>query len=421
MRLIVSLVIAVICMAGCIAAPFPGPSQTGSSPPIPTPQPVDGGSYQTGPPVEEAPYPQGASDTGFNASKFAEGHTSRLQSANSYTLEFRNSKLTYDGWRTATSLDLRVNIEANEVTGKRDQLYGERRRRDDIYVSDRTSFRKNLSGNSPKYGLLQGTYTSNQLTNKSIELAVYVTLARFNFTATQTMHRDGNVLIKYESTGIDGAKWADTPASNSTATIVIDESGIVRQLYSEAKWKSGAKIITSIKISDPGATNVGRPAWVDTAENEVTPNPRSPPNALFEAEQRTETLETSRGQISVTVVEFVLAGGDAVDPSSLEISVQSEGEVLTGYDLKSLQVPNGQLESASPFPDSDELEDGDKIRVVHVVPPDHQNSIRIDPDKGTVIAGGGEISNGGLRESHEVRLLWTHGQRTATVAEYEIE
>lgn len=406
------LLVAIVALAGCAGGPING-TVTPTGEPTATP-----------PPVEEAPFPTGASADGVNETQVAEGHRAALHDAGSYSMT-SNFTTVVRGQTSSLNITVRVDFADNAAIGASTIRRQGEEQENRIYARNGTGFLRITSQNSTEYNRLTGNTSAHALTDQLSGNTIRDVLQRFEFAATATERRDGEVLIIYKSTAVtgggtgEGSLPAGSLSNNSSATVVIDQSGVVRGLSVGAIFQSGPRAHLSLSHSKVGTATVERPDWADRAESETTPVPTTP-EVQIETSQKNATIETANGTVTAPVVTLRHAGGDAVERSKLEVMVFTDGRQAAGYDVNSLAVPDGQLESTDPLNGTGSLEAGRSIRIVHVVPKEHHDSIRLDPASGTLTAGDGAITDGRLASGDSISLVWTGKQRPRVIATYEV-
>ncbi|RRJ28058.1 DUF7537 family lipoprotein [Halocatena pleomorpha] len=90
------------------------------------------------------------------------------------------------------------------------------------------------------------------------------------YEAAGTVTRDGETLLRYNSTG--GANPTMNTNEPVNSTLLIDEEGIIRQFTVTITHFSNSKIPTvtiSYRTTDIDSTTVEKPDWVETARKQA--------------------------------------------------------------------------------------------------------------------------------------------------------
>lgn len=439
-RLALCLILSMAMLTGCLGDPLVG---AGSETNGPTPSSKVSSTASTpAPSINQVSYPEGASVDGLTPKTIKRTHHDGLKEAGNYSIHFESSSVGPNSTSTVSmegEVSLRqdiVNYTAHSDLHHQNSTY-------DVYNREGTGFERSRGGEKISYSRTPRNTSAQYVTTLTSTHIVGGLITRYNFTATETETEDGTVLINYQSTGINnsavgtGIFGTAEFTNNSSANLTIDEFGIVRTVSARASTESGYKLTVSMNVSDIGETTVTKPAWIGTAESKTTPlhstqkTPTTPsepertpvpgPDIDLDWEQETRILETEAGNISTKVITFSHQAGDLVDRGNLHVEVKrANGPTLQGYDVEALRVPNGRLEAVDPLSGHGELGPSDTIRVVHVVPPEHQDSMRLSSENGTITAGDGAVSDGGIHQGDAVKVIWSHEENSQALAVYVV-
>jgi hypothetical protein len=401
-RVLAVVFVSLVALAGCTGAPPGGPGTQTATPP----------------PLEEVQFPNGTADDGIEAGVLTDTHQRTLQAAGTFAVTTSQLQRTARG-SVEQSVAARIDAERNAFSGRTAQG----NRRSDFYASNGTGFTRQRGEGGDSYGRITAEASAEAITDQLAVRPIQGALQQLRFRATGTDRLGGEVVIRFESTGLNTSPNGTDPASsldpNSSATLAVSESGVVKAADVRLIRKSGGATNLSVRISEVGSATVERPDWVDSAESETTPVPTTP-EVSISATQTNATLETAAGTVTAPVVTFQHEGGQAVTRSTLQVRVVTEGRPVPGYDVTALSAPGGRLESTAPLAGNGSIVAGDSIRVVHTVPQQYHDSIRLDPAAGTLTAGNGTVTDGRLSSGDQVLLIWSGGQRSSVLASYQV-
>lgn len=140
------------------------------------------------------------------------------------------------------------------------------------------------------------------------------------------------------------------------------------------------------------------------------------PNANFDSEQETTTLTVDAERVEVTRVTFRHEGGDEIDPQNLEVRMGSGPSHSLGL---------GADGAVAAF-ETDAVSKGDEVAVVATARLDREEaqsgvSFTVESVDGErrLTDGNGTVLE--LEPGDEVRLIWTDGERAATLRLLEVE
>ncbi|UPM41782.1 DUF7537 family lipoprotein [Halocatena salina] len=224
-------------------------------------------------------YPEGYNETGITDPELAaEQHNEALSEHDSYTKITNLTSPSGDGYAAAT---IRTN-NTNNHTGAtvKSRRSGKDTLKTEMYHNGDIGYTKSETDG---YGNTYTTYeaplssTRKSLVNPS-EFDKW--FANISFEATGTVTRNGETLLRYNSTDIVDPKTFFHTVGFSTmdsiesvnSTLLIDEEGIIRQFTIMTTYRSDGKTQTgtiSYRITNVDSTSVEKPDWVETARKQA--------------------------------------------------------------------------------------------------------------------------------------------------------
>lgn len=279
----------------------------GSAPETTTPLPP--------PPNGSVEYPPGYGPSGItNASRASNQFASTLARQDSYTAGYGRtiatpsnidnrtlSTIQFDAAVNATSRRVRTNMSVSNRSGEY---------RVATYQLGRRSYRleNGPSDTAPQYDTRNLTF--NETTTTASFASFEQFFASMDYGNAQLVTRDGDTLIRYDTTladpgGFFGPSAETDTIENFTGVVLTDQQGLIRQFsYSMNYEASGTPIEQSYEFSvtDLNTTSVSEPGWlaeatantslqmpVITTEQETkTPTPTGEP-LMTTTDTRTET------------------------------------------------------------------------------------------------------------------------------------
>lgn len=239
--------------------------------------PADGGeatSTATPAPATPTPvpftYPDGYSETGVTDSEAAAGaHTDGILSHDSFTVSYRaavqtpNRSVQVDFTQQVNTVERRAHL-VSAVTGGTNiaQYYAN----DTVYVRSESP-----STNQTSYTSRQQTLNLEEFTGTQF---VAPAVANASYGEAAVVERDGETLVRYEArelTNATGLLGSDTSTENVTsfsATLLVDEDGVVRRVeYRATVDRPGGErtLEVVVEVSELDSTTVQRPDWVNRA------------------------------------------------------------------------------------------------------------------------------------------------------------
>lgn len=239
--------------------------------------PADGGgATPTATPAPATPtpvpftYPDGYSETGITDSQDAAGaHTDGALSHDSFTVSYRAAVQTPDRsvqvnfTQQVNTVERRAHL-VSAVTGRTNiaQYYAN----DTVYVRSESP-----STNQTSYTSRQQPLNLEQVTGTQF---VAPAVANASYGEAAVVERDGETLVRYESqeltnaTGLLGSGISTENVTSFSATLLVDEDGVVRRVeYRATVDRPGGErtLEVVVEVSELDSTTVQRPDWVDRA------------------------------------------------------------------------------------------------------------------------------------------------------------
>jgi hypothetical protein len=419
-RLVLGLAV-VLVLAGCQGAPIPGddatPSTIGGDPAgsvgSDTPQ-----HSTVGPNASSFSFPNGTSPDGVDPAVVPATHHETLVNAQRYVM-MRS--------RTAGNQSIRsrfvVDHDRRRVRGERTVTGPESQRTIDVWATQDTAYYREGEpvGNGSFFGNYEEVTREWSSREWTAGPAIGAVLETYRFEADTVVTRNGSRVVRYRSTGLrePAAGGSSGVPSNGTATLAIDEAGVVRSIVVQPSQETDDRI--AFRIDEIGAAEVDRPEWVDVA---VGPAPVEVPDVNLTANASTVELRTANEKVETTAVWIHHQGGASVNASALDVTANR----ARAYDVRSLTSANDTLAPTRPFAHVGERFDpGESVRIVHTVSPRlYGGAVRITNGSVRVANRSGARtfpmleSDRSLRPGQGIRVLWNRS-RPQTLLTYTVE
>jgi hypothetical protein len=418
-RFVLALAV-MLLLAGCQAAAGPGADATPSTVGASTAERPAGDATDRPSTVDPStfPYPPGTSAEGLDPSVLPARHAEALVDARRYT--FVQSQTA--GNRTVTTR-LDVDHGRQRLVGVRRAGVAEDGQVVDIYATGDTLYRRQsqrlTNGSSiGNYEEQSRDWSRQELTARSALTAV---LETYQFDVESVRTRNDSRFVRYESTGPrePATRNAAPLPTNGTATVEVDDRGIVRRLVVEPDPERDDRL--AIAFRNLTSVAVPRPAWVDAATG---PPPVEVPTANLTANTTTVVLETAKATLETKAVWIHHEDGESLNASALDVTANR----ARAYDVRNRSTTNDTLTPVQPFADVGETFDpGESVRIVHTVPPHlYGGSVSIADGRLTM---SGRDSNRSFPTLQDQRSLWTDQEilvlwnrsRPQTLLTYDVE
>lgn len=222
-------------------------------------------------------YPSGYNESGITDSKKAlEQHTSTLAEYDNFSVKLNVSSSTSDVNLNSTSRIDSANKRAHtvfDITRSGQQLTLA------TYQANNTSYRKvDLSILGTRYNATNQSFSSfkENLSGRSL---IQTGFGNMSFEGADQVTRDGETLLRYNSTNVTNAEpftrsvmsGNNTSVDNFNATVLVGQEGLVRSItYSIAYPTSGKteRLTATYRVTKLNATTVEKPDWVEKAKSQ---------------------------------------------------------------------------------------------------------------------------------------------------------
>lgn len=274
---VATLVVAsMLLLAGCSFGGTGSPTATDASGDT-TDQPdgstvTDDSSGGT-PAGQSATYPDGYTESGVaNATKASSSHRSALAASGGFAVDY-DATVTTPNATTNVQYDQRVETESREVFRRTNVSSGDVTGLVVRYYADDTVYFKSRQPGSEEttYGNQSQSYSLGSFTGVEF---VRPALEDVTYGSSEVTTRDGTDVVVYSDAtlesadGLFGNSIEMANVSDFSATLVVDKSGVVRELrYSATIDRSGADRTVEVRVGVSGidATTVDEPAWLSQA------------------------------------------------------------------------------------------------------------------------------------------------------------
>lgn len=294
-------------------------------------------------------YPSGYDASGITDSRrAAEEHASTLFDRESFTVSL-NVTGTTGGSPFAVTAVQRADIDAERIATNVTASGGFVRLTADSYrTADTVYTRQNSSlAAEPRYDVSREPFSVNETTTAPTSRTLQQYLGNASYGSAQPVTRDGETLIRYESTELlDASAFfnesvADENVSDFRASVLVDSEGLIHELTYSATYidSAGEQVdeTTRYQVTEVDTTTVPEPDWLGEARASVDTT-------------GTETSPTTRTG-SATTSTPATAQKEAVSttPSPTATPVETEATATESGTLTGTRTGGGEDESSGAF------------------------------------------------------------------------
>lgn len=218
-------------------------------------------------------YPAGFDADGVtNRTAATRGHREQLLASSGFAVTY-DANVTEPGNTTTVSYAQAVETGSEEVHWRMNvSSGGQTGSRAQYYANDTVYSRTNAVGSdAPRYGNQSNEYALGPFTGLDF---VRPALVDVSYGSSEETTHDGTPAVVYSdasiesTTGLFGQGTDPANVSEFSATLVVGDDGIVRELrYSATVTNDGTArtVEVTVTVTDVGETTVSRPAWVSEA------------------------------------------------------------------------------------------------------------------------------------------------------------
>jgi hypothetical protein len=220
--------------------------------------------------LDDVSNPPGVSANGTDLAKLSDAHAAALNGS-SFTLTFdvaQNSSAANRsmGATAAVGADRRnVHVTVSGANQSMETYATAQKRYLRVATGDRVDYRAaNRTNDEPK--LLSSTYVGTTYLDR------FAGQVGANFTPDGVRQADGTSLVVLRANGSDASAPGETNVTDYSATILVDEQGVIHRFEVSARTERGGEWVRStaaMTISDVDETAVDEPAWLGEARNQT--------------------------------------------------------------------------------------------------------------------------------------------------------
>jgi hypothetical protein len=274
-RTVVTLVVAsMLLLAGCSIGGDGSPAATATSSGGGDGGGGTGGTGGTDTPAGQSfSYPAGFDEGGVvNVSAVENGHRSALTATGGFTVDY-DATVTTPNATTTVQYDQRVETESREVLRRTNVTSGSLTGLVVRYYADETVYVKSQQPGSEEttYGNQSQSYTLAEFTGVEFVRPAFTDVT---FESSEVTTRDGDRVVVYRdatleaATGLFGSNVNRSDVSDFSATLVVAETGVVRELTYAATVSRGGgdrQVEVTVTVGGIDATTIDEPPWVSRA------------------------------------------------------------------------------------------------------------------------------------------------------------
>ncbi|WP_255195923.1 DUF7537 family lipoprotein [Halorarius litoreus] len=268
-------VAAMLVLAGCSFAGGGQSTPTDGSGAV-TDTPADDGSGPSGtesPAGQSFSYPAGYDEGGVvNATEAAASHRAALLATGGFTVDY-DADVTTPNTTTYVRYDQRVETGSEEVVRQTNVTSGDLQGLVVRYYADDTVYVKSQQPGSENTTYANSSQSYSLASFTGVEFVVPA-LSDVSFASSERTTRDGTPVVVYSDATLDraGSVFGNGVQANNvsdfSATLVVGEDGIVRELTYSATVTTGGvdrQVDVTVRVSGVDETTVDQPDWLDQA------------------------------------------------------------------------------------------------------------------------------------------------------------